>query len=125
MTSKKKIHPRTERGPGRAIGITAAAILLLAIAAGALWFPHGPTNPARPMELARTNHDKPNPHQILASYAGSAQCRECHPEEYALWKSSHHGLAERLPSPELDSKAFEPARTFVESKCTDHTAQQG
>ncbi len=29
------------------------------------------------------------------AYAGSGACRTCHPEFYALWSTSHHGLAMR------------------------------
>jgi predicted CXXCH cytochrome family protein len=42
----------------------------------------------------------------------SVSCRECHPSEYDLWASSHHGLAERAVSAQLDRAAFEPARAF-------------
>ena len=45
-------------------------------------------------------------------YAGSASCRECHPEAFKLWANSHHGLAERRINPTLDDAAFKPARAF-------------
>jgi Flp pilus assembly protein TadD len=47
-----------------------------------------------------------------AAYGGSASCKGCHEEAYELWAKSHHGLAERLPDPQLDEPAFEPAQTF-------------
>ncbi len=47
-----------------------------------------------------------------SEYGGSASCKECHEEAYELWRKSHHGLAERLPGPEMDGPAFEPARSF-------------
>ncbi|MFN7140054.1 MAG: ammonia-forming cytochrome c nitrite reductase subunit c552 [Limisphaerales bacterium] len=49
-------------------------------------------------------------------YAGSESCRECHAEQFNDWKTSHHGLAERPVSLELDSKAFNPAREIVHGK---------
>ena len=51
-----------------------------------------------------------------AEYGGSASCKECHEEAYALWRKSNHGLAERLPDAEVDRRAFEPARTFTHGK---------
>lgn len=42
----------------------------------------------------------------------AASCRECHPAEYNLWAASHHGLAERPVSLQLDRAAFDPARGF-------------
>jgi tetratricopeptide (TPR) repeat protein len=53
-----------------------------------------------------------------AQYGGSASCQECHEEAYELWAGSHHGLAERLPSPALDETAFVPDQTF------QHASQQ-
>ncbi len=44
----------------------------------------------------------------FAQYAGSASCRECHREAYDQWRSSNHGMAERLPDPALDDTAFMP-----------------
>ncbi|MBX3743773.1 MAG: tetratricopeptide repeat protein [Verrucomicrobiae bacterium] len=49
---------------------------------------------------------------VFARYAGSDRCRDCHAEAYAAWRGSHHGLAEREASAELDAAAFEPRRTF-------------
>jgi hypothetical protein len=42
----------------------------------------------------------------------STSCRECHPLEYGLWASSHHGLAERVILTPSDRAAFEPTRAF-------------
>lgn len=50
--------------------------------------------------------------QTFAAYAGSASCQECHAEAYKLWAHSNHGLAERLPTTNLDQTAFEPARNI-------------
>ncbi len=45
-------------------------------------------------------------------YGGSASCRDCHEEAYALWETSNHGLAERPLDPRLDRSAFDPPRSF-------------
>jgi hypothetical protein len=42
----------------------------------------------------------------------ATSCRDCHPSEYQLWASSHHGLAERAISVKLDRSSFEPPRAF-------------
>ena len=47
-----------------------------------------------------------------SAYAGSASCRECHPQAYEEWQSSHHGLAERPLSPTADRAAFDPPHEF-------------
>jgi predicted CXXCH cytochrome family protein len=47
-----------------------------------------------------------------AAYGGSASCEECHEEEFAAWKNSNHGLAEREPLAAMDDAAFIPERTF-------------
>lgn len=57
-------------------------------------------------------------------YAGSASCAECHQEIFDEWKTSHHALAQRLVSAEIDKPAFDPPReirhgtqvSFVELK---------
>jgi len=50
--------------------------------------------------------------EVFAQYGGSASCRECHEEAYALWERSNHGLAERPVRAEVDRMAFDPARSF-------------
>jgi len=49
---------------------------------------------------------------VFARYAGSASCRECHEEAYQLWRTSNHGMAERIPLPHLEDPAFVPPRSF-------------
>ncbi len=48
----------------------------------------------------------------FAQYAGSAACAGCHPEQFADWRHSHHGLAERPLDPALDLSAFDPPQSF-------------
>jgi tetratricopeptide (TPR) repeat protein len=50
--------------------------------------------------------------EAFAQYAGSASCRSCHEEAYQLWRTSNHGMAERIPLPHLEDPAFVPARSF-------------
>ncbi len=47
-----------------------------------------------------------------ALFGGSASCRDCHEEEFNLWASSHHALAERNLNPALDQASFDPPRSF-------------
>jgi tetratricopeptide (TPR) repeat protein len=95
-------------GAGRAWRFTLIGAVLLALGAGA-WFlsdrkPANPTTPSAPS--AATSDDA----AVFATYAGSASCRECHAEQFQLWEKSHHGLAERPVSAELDQGAFDPQR---------------
>lgn len=65
-----------------------------------------PTDTARP---SATPEDQAG---VFARYAGSASCQECHAWEYRTWQRSHHGLAERPLSDELDKEAFHPSHSF-------------
>lgn len=47
-----------------------------------------------------------------AGYAGSESCRDCHRDDYNLWKTSHHALAERPLSTITDKIAFDPSRSL-------------
>jgi tetratricopeptide (TPR) repeat protein len=61
----------------------------------------------------------------FAQYAGSQSCRECHADQFAKWQSSHHGMAERLPDPQLDDPAFVPTRSFKHGTQTTETRKNG
>jgi tetratricopeptide (TPR) repeat protein len=50
--------------------------------------------------------------KIYAAYAGSASCRDCHPDAFQKWAGSHHAEAERLIQTNRDEAAFVPAREF-------------
>ncbi len=82
------------------------ALLGSLLAVGLRW---RSTQQPRTQEYPTFPKDDPAVH---ASYAGSRSCRDCHKEEYELWLKSNHGLAERLISPQLDSTAFDPPRSF-------------
>lgn len=57
-------------------------------------------------------------------YAGSASCAECHAVEYEKWKNSHHALAQRELSPELDDPAFTPAREITHGTQTSRAEKR-
>jgi predicted CXXCH cytochrome family protein len=57
--------------------------------------------------------------RTYAAYAGSANCRECHQQEFDLWAKSNHGLAERQIEPDRDRVAFDPPRTFKHGSQAD------
>jgi predicted CXXCH cytochrome family protein len=63
--------------------------------------------------------------RVYAAYAGSASCRECHPQAYDLWSKSHHGLAERKPDPAIDKVAFDPPRSFTHGTQKTEVRAQG
>jgi tetratricopeptide (TPR) repeat protein len=56
--------------------------------------------------------------KIFAQYGGSESCQDCHAEEYALWKKSNHGQAERLVQPARDREDFDPPQTFMHDSQT-------
>jgi predicted CXXCH cytochrome family protein len=55
---------------------------------------------------------EPDERSVFATYGGSASCKSCHEQEYRLWQTSHHALAERLINTNEDAAAFTPARTI-------------
>ncbi len=46
------------------------------------------------------------------AYAGSGVCDDCHPDQSASWRRSHHAQAERKLDPAQDRVAFDPAHEF-------------
>ncbi|MBK8040669.1 MAG: tetratricopeptide repeat protein [Verrucomicrobiaceae bacterium] len=66
----------------------------------------------------------PNEKAVFAQYAGAMTCAGCHPEQFAKWKASHHGLAERKPDAKLDEAAFSPAQTFKHGSQTTEAAKK-
>ena len=67
----------------------------------------------------------PDQAATYAQYAGSASCRECHEEAFALWEKSNHGLAERPMDPALDGPAFDPPRAFRHGTQESSARRQG
>ena len=71
------------------------------------------TPPGYPHDaIAHVQSKRPEFGNAKSTYAGSASCRECHSEAYALWAKSNHGLAERAASAKLDQMAFMPAHSL-------------
>ncbi|MBW8864568.1 MAG: hypothetical protein JF609_06525 [Verrucomicrobia bacterium] len=50
--------------------------------------------------------------KVFAEYGGSESCRDCHAEEYRLWKNSNHALAERPVQTAHDLGAFATMQTM-------------
>lgn len=71
-----------------------------------------PTNSALAPPKKRVEPLFPDERTVYAQYGGSASCQSCHAEEYNLWKTSHHALAERPVQAAVDRPAFDPAQTF-------------
>jgi tetratricopeptide (TPR) repeat protein len=117
MAAAKKIGPP----PSRPIGTRwLAAFLAIGFIGIGIYLWQRPTTPKSPptTKSSQITFALESEKSAYAQYAGSASCRECHEEAYELWANSHHGLAERLPSPTLDETAFVPAQTF------QHASQQ-
>ncbi len=58
------------------------------------------------------------------AFTGSAACQNCHTEEHALWRGSHHDLAMQLPSPATVLGNFDNA-SFTYNGITTHFFRRG
>lgn len=56
--------------------------------------------------------------------AAAQDCKACHLEQFEDWSHSQHAHANRLVSPLLDAKAFNPTRTFREGLLTTEVSEQ-
>ena len=93
------------------------AAMLMGAAIGVVWFatkPKGyiPVRAAPEASVAESTPIVEDEAKAFAEYAGDAACQACHADQFGKWKGSHHGLAERAFTPELDKPAFEPAKAF-------------
>lgn len=100
------------------------------IAAAGAWLTGRKPNPdVKTLSAKQTSGEPPSgkgeDKQTYQAYAGSASCRQCHQEEYRLWSSSHHGLAQRLPDPKVDDAAFDPSRTLHQANQTTAVRKTG
>ena len=94
-----------------------SGVLLLAAALwlrGALGADTSPNNYPSPEGGSATS---------FGAYAGSKSCRHCHAADYDAWAKSHHGLAERTLRADLDTPAFDPARSFKHGTQTTEVRQ--
>lgn len=113
MSAAKK-RPSASKGALLPLFVVAGIALLLLLTYWATRSNDSPKpNQAAPGTIAQNSFALDTDSSTYAAYGGSASCKECHAEAYELWAKSHHGLAERLPSPALDAAAFVPARTFA------------
>ena len=90
-----------------------AGVVLAVFLAGWWWHGRGTETNSRPATV--TSGRTPlleDERKVFAQYGGSASCRECHEEAFALWEESHHALAERPVQSERDRDAFDPPRSF-------------
>jgi tetratricopeptide (TPR) repeat protein len=95
----------------------ATAAGLVAVIAGAAVLIHGDRPRARSPDSAAQPAFIPvrrsgDGMRVFDAYAGSASCIQCHREEFADWKRSNHGMAEREVQAAMDRRAFDPPRTF-------------
>jgi tetratricopeptide (TPR) repeat protein len=104
------------------------ALVLAAGVAGALLFTHerlGNRHSEPPVKTGKIPPVVEPEDQAFAGYAGSASCKDCHEEAYALWAVSNHGHAERRPQPQLEQDAFEPSRSFQHGTQTTSVLRAG
>lgn len=103
-----------------------AAVLVVALAVWA-WRPQKESTPAAPVVAVSLVKAEPfvmsDEKAVFMQYGGSQSCRECHPDQFAKWESSHHGLAERKPDAKLDDAAFVPAKSFQHGTQTTQAAK--
>ncbi len=117
------LTPASNAKAGLVIG--GGLVGLIALIAWALWpapnYTPVPLPPPKPVEAFVMPDEK----ATFAQYAGSESCRACHAVEFEKWKSSHHGLAERLPNDELDLAAFQPPKAFKHGTQTTEARKSG
>ena len=92
-----------------------ALVGIVGVVACAGWWlrtPRGQEEPKPARVRSTTTPLLEDERTVFAQYGGSASCRECHEEAFALWEKSNHGLAERPVQPERDRAGFEPPRAF-------------
>ena len=75
-------------------------------------------------EYAKPHWQPEEQSKAFAQYAGSKSCRECHAAAFDLWRGSDHQLAERLPDPKMDGKAFDPSREFKHPSITSDISSE-
>jgi tetratricopeptide (TPR) repeat protein len=115
LRSNKSLARKSAGKPRLRVGMWLgfAGIVVLLIGATLLLKSHlaARRTPAagEPMPSAAVLQDE---RKVLAQYAGSETCRNCHQEAYDAWARSNHGLAERPPSLAVDRAAFDPPRSF-------------
>ena len=93
-----------------AIGI---AVVGAAVAAWYFWPGRvAPTHTVVPTKTAPKPYVMEDEKVVFSQYAGSESCRACHADQFARWKGSNHGMAERKPDAALEDAAFSNAKPF-------------
>ena len=93
-----------------AIGI---AVVGAAVAAWYFWPGRvAPTHTVVPTKTAPKPYVMEDEKAVFSQYAGSESCRACHADQFAKWKGSNHGMAERKPDAALEDAAFSNAKPF-------------
>jgi len=127
---KKRPVPPPQSPPKQASSLTAALWIggilagFISLIAWALW-PQRSYTPVPVVAQPIVPFQMPEEKAAFAAYAGSQSCKGCHPAEYAKWRTSHHGLAERKPDAQLDRAAFQPAQTFLHGSQTTEARMNG
>ena len=80
--------------------------------------------PVVAVKKAAAPYVMPDEKAVFAQYAGAMSCAGCHPEQFAKWNESHHGLAERKPDAKLDEAAFVPGQSFKHGSQTTEAAKK-
>src|SRR5262249_35503847 len=118
--------PHMNRGWRRRWLVSAGAAFITLVLIVGVWLFHQFHATALAAEVSASSpHVTNDDRQIFAKYGGSESCKDCHRREYDLWSASNHGLAERNLRPEMDRKAFEPARSFKHGSQTTTVRIQG
>ena len=121
--------PSPPKSSGRAVlFIGGVAVSVVVVLAWAFWPQKKYTPLPAPVVVSLAKaapYVMPPEAAAFAQYAGSQSCRECHADQFAKWQSSHHGLAERKPDPQLDDPAFVPTRSFKHGTQTTETRKNG
>ena len=112
---RKAPLPRGGRGRFRFLGIGLGVVV---IGLAVFWFVRRSGLPTGPGRYGQAGMARPEPafledeRAAFAQYGGVESCKDCHADQYNLWRHSSHGLAERPVEPALDRVAFDPARSF-------------
>jgi tetratricopeptide (TPR) repeat protein len=114
-STRRESSPSAQRSRRLLTTVVGVCILVnIIILALALSHKQGPsTQPASPSRTPSANSAAlEDERPVFAKYAGSSTCESCHEEQFALWQTSNHALAERRPEPKVDEPAFVPPKTF-------------
>jgi len=131
QSGKKSQPPKTEQAKGLPPWVWGVGALILV---GLLIFfknrqletasqqVQNSTNGSQPLSMDRLQMPD---EAIYAQYAGTASCRECHEKEFDKWLPSNHRMAERPLMTDMDTPAFEPAKSFTIASVNSEASKEG